>query len=82
VQFDSIVMANCKFGCDELFGRGYVDVDGAGAVTASSLLATADHVADYMSLHLRDRPCAKWVADPLSRGFFEFHFDTEFKAAV
>lgn len=48
----NIVMAACRFGCDELFERGYVTVGADGTVLLSESVRFADQVMAYVHQHL------------------------------
>lgn len=51
----NVAMPNCKFGCDELWERGYISVDGQGQLMHAPT-ATADlgaRVTDYLSTKLQ-----------------------------
>lgn len=77
-DFENIAMPNCKLGCDELFGRGLISVNGAGVVAVSPHAPQVGAVAVYIAEHLRQKTCRFWHARPASRGYFQHHHDKEF----
>jgi hypothetical protein len=69
-----VVMPVCKLGCDELFERGYISVDGTGRVVSSTRAGTkilAEHLAS-----LRGRVC-QCFREP-TRRYFSWHFENAF----
>lgn len=80
VDFEHVAMPNCKLGCDELWGRGYIGVDGQGALIWSEHAPDAGPVRDYMSSWLAvGRAVRLWHEKPGTRKYFEAHLSTEFK---
>jgi hypothetical protein len=76
-RFADIAMPNCRFGCDELFGRGLVAVDETGEIRLSDLLEDGA-ARDYAQEHLFGRKCVAWQR-PGSREFFQFHYEIDFR---
>lgn len=76
-RFKDVAMPACRFGCDELFGRGLVAVDAHGDVAISPLL-TPGAALEYVETFLMGKSCSAW-ANPGSREFFQFHLATDFK---
>jgi hypothetical protein len=75
-------MPNCKFGCDELFGRGLISVDNDGNYQVSPMLDYGDAVNQYLKDFVIGRSCAFLHQNPAARPYFEFHWRTDFKNAV
>lgn len=48
----SVVMSACRFGCDELYERGYVSVDPEGTVILSSAVQASGHAGQYARQYL------------------------------
>jgi hypothetical protein len=67
-------MLNCKFGCDELYERGYISVDGQGIVVKSSRLVSPVE-REYMNSTVLSRI----VVSPNSERYFAWHFQNQFK---
>jgi hypothetical protein len=51
----NVVMSACRFGCDELFERGYISVDEDGHLIRSTALDFSEHARAYVREHLADR---------------------------
>lgn len=68
-DFNNIVMPMCRFGCDELFERGYVAVLG-GQVVTKPLPKTTDRVQDHLH-RISGRRCEFWGPD--SKDYFAWH---------
>lgn len=77
-DFVNIAMPNCKLGCDELFGRGLVGVDGDGSIRISSSAPAVGPVGAYIAQHLVSRKMELWRMRPPSRKYFEHHFQKDF----
>jgi predicted restriction endonuclease len=69
-----VVMPICKLGCDELFERGYISVDGTGQVVSSTSADTQSLAERLMSL--RGRVCRSFRES--TRGYFSWHFENAF----
>jgi hypothetical protein len=70
----NIGMLNCKFGCDELYERGYISVDGQGRVVKSSRLVSPVE-REYMNSTVLTQ-----IDVSVSReGYFAWHFQNQFK---
>lgn len=77
----NVVMANCLFGCDELWGRGHVSIGRDGRVVWSSEAPDAGAVRSYLGAFLPEGKVLRhWEAKPGSRPYFLFHLEQEFKA--
>lgn len=75
-DFHNNVMLACRFGCDELFERGWVFVDAAGILRASARLAGVPSVRSYAEAHLLGRSVSHWLNRPGSRQYFDAHAST------
>lgn len=80
-QLAAVAMLNCRFGCDELFGKGFVSVDGGGRIQLSELLQEGP-AHQYAIKHLANQNSAAWAERVATREFFEFHFMNDFKRAA
>jgi hypothetical protein len=74
-DLQNIGMLNCKFGCDELYERGYISVDGQGIVVKSSRLVSPVE-REYMNSTVLSRI----VVSPNSERYFTWHFQHQFKS--
>ena len=73
-DLENIVMLNCRFGCDELYGRGYLAVLKSKHTETSEVLD--DEVAiDYIHTHVNDEVEAKAGQMP----YFKWHYRYDFK---
>ena len=71
----NIGMLNCKFGCDELYERGYISVDGQGRVVKSSRLVSPVE-REYMNSTVLTQ-----IDVSVSReGYFAWHFQNQFRS--
>jgi hypothetical protein len=75
-RFSDVAMLNCKFGCDEMFGRGLIAVDRNGSIILSEELEPG--VARDYALNLQGRQCRAWRRTG-TREFFEYHLDMDFR---
>lgn len=73
-DLQNIGMLNCKFGCDELYERGYVGVQSDGHVRVSSKLTSPIELA-YATHSLRSLV----QVTKANEGYFEWHFANQFK---
>lgn len=80
-DFDHIVMSNCKFGCDELYGRGLVGVDREGAIILSANLEPGSIPHEYAMTQLNARVVSRSLVSTNSRDYFAAHFEAEFRRA-
>ena len=67
-------MLNCKFGCDELYERGYISVDGSGKVVKSTKLISAIE-KQYMDSIVQ----ASVAVHSAQKPYFAWHFQNQFK---
>ena len=67
-------MLNCKFGCDELYERGYISVDGTGKVVKSTKLISAIE-KQYMNTIIQESVTVNSAQKP----YFAWHFQNQFK---
>ncbi len=73
-DLENIVMLNCRFGCDELYGRGYLAVSKMKQTETSEVLD--DEVAlDYIHSHVIKDVEAKNGQMP----YFKWHYKNDFK---
>ena len=70
----NIGMLNCKFGCDELYERGYISVDGSGKVVKSNKLNSPIE-KQYMDLIVQASVHVLSAQKP----YFAWHFQNQFK---
>lgn len=68
-----IVMPVCRFGCDELFERGYVSVSDEGEFSLQHMPSATPAVAAYIGEHFAGKRCWWWDQHPGSRIYFAFH---------
>jgi len=80
-DFEHIVMSNCKFGCDELYGRGLVGVDPAGAIILSANFEPGSIPRAYAMTQLNTRAVSRSISSTNSRAYFAAHFEAEFRRA-
>jgi hypothetical protein len=73
----NVVMAACKFGCDELYERGYVTVSESGSILLSDALALCQHAYLYARDNLMGRTFGKAMAKRLE--YFAWHRQNRFK---
>lgn len=79
--FGHIVMSNCKFGCDELYGCGLVGVGPEGAIILSTNLEPGSLPLEYAMSQLDARVVSLSLASTNSREYFAAHFVAEFRRA-
>lgn len=72
----NVVMSACRFGCDELFERGYISVDHDGAIILSDTVRSSEHVNVYARQHLADRIFGRSMSG--SRAYFAWHRANKF----
>jgi len=66
-----IVMSACRLGCDELFERSYIHVDGSGAVTVNTASVEGHQDLKSHAQTLSGRKCA--IHDSETEVFFRWH---------
>lgn len=81
VMLSAVAMLNCRFGCDELFGKGYVGVDSSGTVRVSDVLAPGP-ARTYAEAKLVGRTCSAWEDRVETREFFAYHWSYDFRRPV
>lgn len=70
-DYKNIVTPMCKFGCDELYEKGYIGVDaGQVVLLMESDKATTDTVVDYLNSVAGNR-CTSWNDKTMK--YFEWH---------
>ena len=72
-----IVMAACKFGCDELFERGYVGVAADGAIVMSQVLRPGSQAHAYWHSFLDGNSLRRQMAGRES--YFDWHRTRTFR---
>ncbi|WP_210506256.1 hypothetical protein [Naasia sp. SYSU D00057] len=80
LDFTNIAMLNCRFGCDELFGRGFVGVGPDGAFHISTQLPGGPSSA-YVDEYLRGATSEHWSKNPGSRRYYAHHLATDFRVS-
>jgi predicted restriction endonuclease len=65
------VMSACKFGCDELFERGYITITNEGALKVSKALQAASQAHSYAAEHLVGKTFGRPMAG--REGYFDWH---------
>lgn len=68
-DYKNIVMPMCKFGCDELYEKGFIAVDG-GAIVSTNQIDSTDAMEKYMSVIVGNN-CLNFTED--SKKYFDFH---------
>ena len=71
-----VVMAACRFGCDELYERGYVTIAADGALVLSPALDSCSPARAYADQHLADHAFGRPVDG--RGGYFGWHRDHVF----
>jgi hypothetical protein len=66
-----VVMSACKFGCDELFERGYITVADNGVVLLSGALRAGSEAHTYAAEHLTGKAFGQSMAG--REGYFSWH---------
>jgi len=75
----NVAMSNCRFGCDELYGSGYVAVTDSGEITVSRHLDRGSAAFDYYESYLQKRKPRRWAENADCRPYFEAHRKSEFR---
>jgi hypothetical protein len=70
-------MSACRFGCDELYERGYISVDSEGKLMVSGAAQANGHVGEYTRQYLSGRMFARSMAD--REKYFAWHRDNRFR---
>lgn len=73
LDYRSNVAPMCRFGCDELFERRYVVVNGNGKICRASTVPATERVESYLN-ELVGRQCGSW--NPQSAPYFKWHSKT------
>lgn len=66
-----VVFPMCKFGCDELFERGYISVKD-GCFVKLNKKPTTEHIEKYIN-QMAGQPCSYYTAETLN--YFDWHFN-------
>lgn len=75
-----VVMSACRFGCDELYERGYIAVDDKGQLILSRALEASQHARAYARQHLE----GKFFGRPIAgrQDYFAWHRNNRFLDAL
>jgi hypothetical protein len=73
----NVVMRACRFGCDELFERGYVIVDNEGAIREGDALVQSNDDTRKIAMPLLGTNCLAFRED--TRGYFQYHREHQVK---
>lgn len=68
-DYKNIIMPLCRFGCDELYEKGYVAVDN-GIIIDTKTKYKTDAILDYLNL-IVDKHCSYWTKN--TKAYFEWH---------
>jgi hypothetical protein len=71
-----VVMSACRFGCDELYERGYVAVGADGQVILSRTIEASEHARVYAAQHLVGKLFGRPITD--RDAYFAWHRDNKF----
>lgn len=70
LDVQNIVASMCKFGCDELYERGYIGIDDTGTISIINPNVSNQAIKNYLK-DILGKSCAKW--SPSTRKYFEWH---------
>lgn len=70
VDYENVVMPMCKFGCDDLYEKGYIYVDDLGKVRINSKKKTTKDM-DAMLDKIEGKSCSYFIEE--SKKYFEAH---------
>lgn len=75
-----VVMSACRFGCDELYERGYIAVGDDGQFILSHAIEASEHADAYALQHLK----GKFFGRPMTgrANYFTWHRENKFLDAV
>ena len=75
-----VVMSACRFGCDELYERGYIAVDDGGQVILSHAIEASENARAYALQHLK----GKFFGRPMTgrATYFTWHRENKFLDAA
>jgi hypothetical protein len=75
-----VVMSACRFGCDELYERGYIAVGDDGQFILSHAIEASEHARAYAVQHLK----GKFFGRPMTgrANYFTWHRENKFLDAV
>lgn len=71
LDFRSNIVPMCRFGCDELYERGYIAVDSKGSVTDLSVGSVLDKVSNYID-GIKGNKCPAYTGN--SKYYFDWHY--------
>jgi hypothetical protein len=75
-----VVMSACRFGCDELYERGYVAVGEDGQIILSRAVEASEHAHAYAVQHLKGRFFGRPMAGRAH--YFTWHRENKFLGVV
>ena len=73
----NIVMSACKFGCDELFERGYISVADDGTLIVSLAIASCDEANAYARMHIVGKTFGRPIGG--RHDYFHWHRTNSFR---
>lgn len=71
-DYKNIVVPMCKFGCDELYERGYIFVDQEGHIQKNAQKLLNNSVEEYIDTFLENK-CSAWNSNTAK--YFHWHQD-------
>jgi len=71
-----VVMSACRFGCDELYERGYITVGNDGQVILSHAIEASEHARAYAVQHLKGKSFGRPMTGRAS--YFTWHRANKF----
>ncbi|WP_152659513.1 hypothetical protein [Demequina salsinemoris] len=77
-DFENVAMVACRFGCDELFERGFVSVDAGGTAVLSDDLPSGP-ARGYALAKIEGNSIARWQERPGTRPHFAWHIKNRFR---
>lgn len=77
----NIAMLNCRFGCDELFGRGLISISKDGRIMVSHLAPEFGAVGRYIEDILPSGTLGFYAQRPGSHKYFAFHRSCDFQGS-
>ena len=71
-DLNNIAAPMCKFGCDELYEKGYIGISDKGIVTDLKNQPTTDAIVEHLA-SIENNICTKW--NDCTKGYFKYHYD-------
>ena len=75
-----VVMSACRFGCDELYERGYIAVGDDGQLIFSDAIEASEHARAYAVQHLKGKSFGRPMTGRTD--YFTWHRENKFLDAV